>query len=183
MHRTIAAIVLVIACGWIIPAHAMRCGNALVQEGDPQYRVLKRCGEPSYRDAYSLDVVPGVAALVDVEVWYYDFGPQSLIEVLHFENGTLTRITTAGYGFNTNPPRHCEPEAIRQGMTKYELLQTCGEPQDRHEYTEFLQSGNRRLGSAYIPVRIEEWTYDFGPGRLLRLVRLANGKVIEIKTK
>ena len=143
--------------------------------------MLARCGRPTYRDAYQVPLAPGLSVDLRVSVWYYDRGPRRLIAVLHFEQDVLLRIGTAGYGFGDSPPKHCEPPQISVGMTKYELLQTCGEPR-RRSAIEGLWSPARGLPPGnYRPSRLERWTYVFGAGWLPRVVELRDGVVDEVE--
>lgn len=159
----------------------MRCNGSLVQAGDSQATVLKKCGKPAYRYLNPHYLAPGVNVLIDDETWYYDRGPNDLIKVLHFRQGVLKKITTAGYGFGPSPPRRCHPNQIYVGMTIYELLQTCGEPAQKTGYLEFRASDYPFAQNTYRSVRVALWTYDFGSGWIPRTVRLENGVVKEIK--
>ena len=44
----------------------------------------------------------GGSAGAAVEVWTYNFGSRTFVRYLEFENGTLVRIETGGYGYG--PP-------------------------------------------------------------------------------
>lgn len=159
----------------------MRCNGSLVQAGDSQATVLKKCGNPAYRYHNPHYLAPGVNVMIDDETWYYDRGPNDLIKVLHFRQGILEKITTAGYGFGSSPPRHCKPNQIYVGMTIYELLQTCGKPTKKTSYLEFRASDYRSARNTFRSVRVAFWTYNFGSGWLPRTVRLANGVVKRIE--
>ncbi|MDB4971839.1 MAG: hypothetical protein JWN48_180 [Myxococcaceae bacterium] len=102
-------------------AHAdgMRCGVALVSDGDTLMDVRDRCGPPDaamqrteYRTVRSWVEGPcykenGVVRCgswfeqtvqVLIDEWSYDFGPQSFVRHLTFEQGRLLRVATGGYG-------------------------------------------------------------------------------------
>ncbi len=107
-----------------IAEDTFRCGTKMVSRGDNKYQVLKKCGSPTYkevrqetrikRDLYQdLFPPPGydsrsesegyrqpllVEEYVEIEEWTYDRGPNSLITTLIFENGTLVKVVTDGYG-------------------------------------------------------------------------------------
>jgi Protein of unknown function (DUF2845) len=83
--------------------------------GASTFEVLKRCGEPVVRDVKLVEtlVSTGVTGTTGgrelatqtwvssstIDVWSYNFGPQSFVRVLEFENGTLVRIREGGYGY------------------------------------------------------------------------------------
>jgi hypothetical protein len=91
------AVLVLLATG---EAAALRCGNELVSEGDIRPEVLAKCGEPADRTVYyEKRRVGSVTKIVPVEVWTYNFGRQTFIHFLTFENGQLTGIETGGYGF------------------------------------------------------------------------------------
>ena len=101
-----------------LPAHAMRCGNALVNEGDSQAKVLKYCGEPTTKTSrYGLR--PGTYPDEDndaplsaqrryvygsrevlVEEWTYNFGPNKLMRMVRFAGGVVEEVSTLGYGYH-----------------------------------------------------------------------------------
>jgi hypothetical protein len=110
------------------PAVAMRCRGKLVDEGDPQVRVLAFCGEPTsmqrrtiYRSGITSPWVnrqlnpadpgePGTqrdellfadrsVVEVKVEEWIYNFGPNRLMQLVRFEDGLVAAIDRLGYGY------------------------------------------------------------------------------------
>lgn len=83
------------------PAHALRCGNKLVNVGDRKHKVLHVCGEPLYRDAYDRPVaVYGYSHHYrSVDVWTYNFGKKRFMRELIFEDGILRRINELDYGY------------------------------------------------------------------------------------
>ncbi len=111
MRHAITALLLSLI---VLPATVvvadMRCGNALILEGDYSYRVRSKCGEP---DAIERSVIYKTRPVyrryryvgtedhsVIVEEWTYNFGPNRFIRLLRFENSVLKSVQTAGYGFN-----------------------------------------------------------------------------------
>ena len=94
------------------PAWALRCGNRIVVEGDYKFQVLRRCGEPDYKESrveYRSTRLRGSSVLqpgidvnqmvpILVEEWTYDFGPNRFVEVLYFEAGRVVGIRSLGYG-------------------------------------------------------------------------------------
>ena len=61
----------------VFAASGMRCGSRLVEIGDTDYQVLRKCGQPSYKEANR---------------WIYDRGVGRFIKILTFGNGKLQFI-------------------------------------------------------------------------------------------
>lgn len=163
-------------------ADGLRCEGGVVGTEDRSFDVLRRCGEPSFRDGWDEYLAYHHLPSAHVEEWYYNFGPSRLLHVLRFRNGRLVRIDTDGYGFHAGDSR-CRPGEIVYGMTQFSLLSRCGEPDARERRIE-LRSFPRRDGRHTYPVtaRVDEWLYNFGPSSFVRIVTLVNGRVHEVET-
>jgi hypothetical protein len=101
------------------PAHALRCGDKVVQEGMLDVEVLAICGEPTavrergfvlraytpeemlrLPDAEGVRFGPGnFYQHLLVTEYIYNFGPRRLVRKLRFEGGKLTDIDTLGSGW------------------------------------------------------------------------------------
>jgi hypothetical protein len=94
--KAFITILLLLSC---VHVFAMRCGNSLVYEGDSKFLVLKKCGEPLTKDAYSdpnllinqSNVPYGLATDV-YEVWTYQFSPNEFIYEVLFQSGHVVII-------------------------------------------------------------------------------------------
>ena len=78
----------------------------------------------------------------------------------------------------------CGTRIITRGDHSDKLLHHCGEPdsvQTRFAQRSVFTSFGRYLPGIVEEVVIEEWTYNRGPHQLMRVVRLENGFVAEIK--
>jgi hypothetical protein len=89
----------------------------------------------------------------------------------------------------------CGSRLISEGDHREKLLNECGPPADvetweeeryynydapppSYQYREF-----ERYGSAYrvkVIIRVELWTYNYGPSRFMDFVRIENGRVRQI---
>ena len=90
---------------------AMRCGNYLVQTGDPSVKVRALCGEPIDRQTQSILRHPSYDfggrpvyfdrgfVTVPVEIWTYNFGPHRLMRRVRFVDAVVVEIETLGYGY------------------------------------------------------------------------------------
>lgn len=168
----------------------LRCGNRLVSVGNNKAEVLIKCGSPAWKDAWTDVVINNVNTVnalrvnVDRERWIYNFGRNSFLRILLFENGRLVKITTGDYGYNASHPsaRSCDSGEMQTGVTQYEILQRCGEPafkdSRQEEQLTSIDEHNNRLSIK----RIDEWTYNFGPNKFLRILKFENGRLVEVKT-
>ncbi len=92
----------------------------------------------------------------------------------------------------------CGGKLVGAGAPQGKVLKYCGEPeavQIRSVYRAGLprRQLRRRVGTtrpeqellyadrAYVEVLVEEWTYNFGPRRLMRVIRFENGLVTSIR--
>lgn len=164
----------------------LRCGSRLVSTQMTAAEVLGACGEPAFRDVWAQ---ADRGALGAVEEWTYNFGSSQLLRVLRFRQGRLLRIEAEGYGFAPGAPRDCSSGDITPGMSKYRLLAACGEPVTRTvELTQVPYDARARRHGTYAPsatlwetVYREEWVYNFGSSRFMRVVRLDNARVAEVQ--
>lgn len=92
----------------------------------------------------------------------------------------------------------CGAKIVAEGDHYSKVLKICGEPigvQERVIYRagrtrpRILTDESNGLpvdrevltyDRSYVEVQVEEWTYNFGPRRLMQLVRFENGFVVEI---
>ena len=167
-------------------AFALRCGTRIVTEGTQDFQVRERCGEPFYADVYVATEVFGAYGPVqhyhDVQydVWYYNFGPHNLMRRFVFRDGVLLREETLGYGVD-QIGSDCNPNRDYRGVSVGELVARCGEPASRRTYYDAIERAVPGY-ARYRDVRREDWIYDFGEDRFLRLLRLVDGRVQDIES-
>lgn len=78
----------------------------------------------------------------------------------------------------------CGNKLMSSGDHAAKILHYCGEPAAVNSWV--TRRGVIGTRSIFLPsfveeVRIEEWTYNFGPRRLMRQLRLENGILREVK--
>jgi len=78
----------------------------------------------------------------------------------------------------------CGPRIITRGDHADKLLQFCGEPASVQSRVVEMPHVTRdwRVYPGIQEVLVEEWLYNLGPYQLMRMVRLENGFVAEIKS-
>lgn len=178
IRRLLAACVLLATSH----AHAMRCGNRVVSEGQQDFQVRDRCGAPFWSDHYTSIEVIGRDGPVErqreiaFDVWYYNFGPRQLMRQLLFRDGVLVRETTLGYGVDAIG-EDCDPRRLFDGATVGELVARCGEPASRRTRTDAIVRRPAPGIEQWRDQRREDWIYDFGDERSLRRLTIVDGRV------
>ncbi len=172
------------------PAHAFTCGGSIISEGLTKIEVLMKCGEPASRNSREeqisekVDNTTRIKTTVGVEEWIYNFGPQSFLQILTFRDGKLVAINSGGYGYpdTKGQPALCDEQKVHVGDTALDVTMECGEPTmkdgRKEEIIEDTGVGLKRKTT----VNVEEWTYNFGPNRFMRIFTFRNGRLIDIKT-
>ena len=166
-------------------AHALRCGGRIVNDGDRDFQVRERCGEPYWTDTwYAVDVIGRGSAFerqreVQWSTWYFNFGPRALLQRLVFVDGVLRRTDALGYGVRVIGDA-CNVDGAFSGLSSGELVARCGEPAARRSARESVVFRPGPQIESWRDPRREEWTYDFGDTRLLRVVQLEHGRVVSV---
>jgi hypothetical protein len=187
-----AFLVLVAVHGAALGAasNTLRCGNRLVSVGDNKAEVLIKCGSPAWKDDWTDQIITNPNSVdasrlsIDRERWVYDFGHNSFLRFLLFENGRLVNIATGDYGYDAGHPsaRLCDSAEIQTGISQYEILQRCGEPAFKDSRQEgqliSVDKNTNRLTTKHI----DEWTYNFGPNKFLRILKFENGRLVNVET-
>lgn len=160
----------------------LTCDGRIIVIGSRMEEVSARCGDPSWEQRlYDTPVAdPGAdlsgAQLYVIDEWIYNFGPDRLLRFLRFREGRLVGVRTGGYGFvgSGSFPDCREGQGLRPGMSKMEVVFTCGEPP--------LPVGVDDRAARRRAVERDEWRYDFGPDQLVRTLRFRSGRLVEVVT-
>lgn len=171
-------------------AHAFDCNNQIVSIGDTKFEVKAKCGEPTSKEVFNEEIIRKIdpttrqRIFAIIEEWTYNLGPQQFIRILTFKNGRLTNIETGGYGFipDNSLDFGCERSVVSTGDTKMEVRMKCGEPTSIDIIGEEVLKRKTPNSEDRIFVSIEEWTYNLGPNRFIRIFRFKNGRLAQIET-
>jgi hypothetical protein len=181
--------VTVAPCADVLAA-AFSCRGGIISTGDRSIDVLAKCGDPDYKESHQEELSERLGdntkqkTYVTVEEWTYDFGPSQFMRIVVLKNGIVTDIRTGNYGYpeQTEPAaRECSEQIVSVGDSKADVLAKCGEPslKDTHveEFREKLDGATRTVF-----VTVEEWTYNLGPSRFVRILTFRNSKLSGIRT-
>lgn len=76
----------------------------------------------------------------------------------------------------------CSGGIISNGDRNTDVIAKCGPPDFRDSHQEEVIQRLDSNTKQKIIINVEEWTYNFGPNQLTRIVVLQNGVVYEIRT-
>jgi hypothetical protein len=179
MRRHLLPIILLLASPC---AFAMRCGDRVIGNNAQDFQVRERCGEPFWTDTYTNVELIGTHSPIEqqrsvqYDIWYYNFGPSQLMRRLVFRDGLLQREETLGYGVDAIGS-DCNPNRLLNGLSAGELFARCGAPASRRSETDTIVRRPAPGVEQWRDQRREDWVYDFGENRLLRIVHMTDGRV------
>lgn len=76
----------------------------------------------------------------------------------------------------------CGTRLVSDGNHPSEVLLKCGEPLDKQARTELVKVRLSDTEERVYVKTIEEWTYNFGPHRLLQTVVFEDGRVVDVRS-
>ena len=97
--KALAVVALLLASRVAAADDSMQCKDGIVRLGARPGEVEDKCGAPTHAEHYEHTIViDWGAVVVTLDVWTYDFGPNSFIRILTFQDGVLQTIVLGGYG-------------------------------------------------------------------------------------
>ena len=76
----------------------------------------------------------------------------------------------------------CADKIISVGDTGADLFMKCGEPDWKQSHTEEIVETIDKNEKRKTIVTVEEWTYNLGPDRFMRIFTLRDGRVVEVRS-
>jgi hypothetical protein len=172
-------------------AESVECSRGTVFIDDSRADVLRKCSEPAWTESHQeekverLDSATKLKQFINVEEWTYNFGPSRFMRIITLENGKVTNIRTGDYGYikDEKPPQSGFSDRILSiGESTGEVIAKWGEPTWRDTRQEELKEQLPDKTFRMITITIDEWTYNLGPSRFMRILTFKNGKLTDIKT-
>jgi hypothetical protein len=80
---------------------------------------------------------------------------------------------------------YCGNNLINPGDTTIEVLHACGQPDSVESWNEVKNVSHFRYGFLWYSlenVHVEQWVYNFGPSRFIRILRFENGILEHIES-
>ena len=172
-------------------ADSISCDEGIVSSGDTAVDLVMKCGQPEWKDSRTEKIVDKSdkdikrKTYITIEEWTYNFGPSRFLRIVTLRNGVITEIGTGKYGTSKGSDDAgpaCGGRIISVGETKPEILIKCGAPLYTSSHQEELKEHFDDSSSRKVIVTVEEWTYNFGPHRFMRVITFRNGTVVDIRT-
>jgi len=172
-------------------ASTINCSGGIVSIGDERIDLLSKCGQPDWKDSHQeevterFDPVTKKRTYITVDEWTYDFGPQQFMRIVIIKNGRIADVRTGGYGTDrrSKPDKlDCRDSILSAGDSKAEVLTKSGEPASKECHQEDVRERITTDQWRTISITVEEWTYNFGPERFLRILTFKNGIVSDVRT-
>jgi hypothetical protein len=76
----------------------------------------------------------------------------------------------------------CADKIISVGDTGGELLIACGESDWKQSHAEEIIETIDKDSKRKIIISVDEWTYNLGPDRFMRIFKLRDGKVVDVRS-
>jgi Protein of unknown function (DUF2845) len=193
--RSTGIFLLFLALAWALPgpevlAASLSCESGIISTGDRSIDVLAKCGAPDSKESHQeelgerLDDNTRQKTFITVEEWTYNFGPTKFMRIVVLKNGVVVNIRLGNYGYSkqTEPvQRECTEQLVSVGDSKTDVLARCGEPSLKDSHAEETRE---KLGDMERKVfaTVEEWTYNLGPTRFVRILTFRNSRLTDIRT-
>ena len=96
-----------------------------------------------------------------------------------FVIGSLTSATA----FASEDSLMCSDGIVSLGDVASDLIKKCGQPTYTSQHEQKIVSGDESTGDRVITtIIIDDWTFNFGPGRFQYRILLKNGRVCQIES-
>lgn len=76
----------------------------------------------------------------------------------------------------------CADKIISVGDASADLLMKCGEPDWKQSHNEAVIETIDKESKRKTVVSVDEWTYNLGPDRFMRIFRLRDGRVVDVQS-
>lgn len=82
----------------------------------------------------------------------------------------------------------CDGRIVVVGDTRAQLRDVCGDPEDvqtqriLQQPSYFVDGRQYFVGTQLVEILVEYWTYNFGPQKLMRRIRIEDGVITDMET-
>ena len=189
LSLTIALLLVALLPSFLMAAE-YRCADKIISVGDARADLLMKCGEPDWKQSHSEEIIETIdkdskrKTIVSVDEWTYNLGPDRFMRIFKLRDGKVVDVQSGGYGSakeQAGKPQ-CSDQIISVGDAAAEVLAKCGEPAWKDKREEIIRKQLDDNTVSKVSVMVEDWTYNFGPNRFMRIFTIRNGIVTDSKT-
>jgi hypothetical protein len=167
-----------------------RCEGKIISVGDTSGELIAKCGEPDWKQSSTEEIITTIdkdttkKILIAVEEWTYNLGPDRFMRIFKLKDGRVVEMRIGDYGYAEGgaSQSQCGAQSVSVGDSALEVMAKCGEPAWKDERQEIIRERLDDETERKVYIKVEEWTYNFGPNQFLRIFTLRNGKVTNIQT-
>lgn len=191
MRMIASSLLLLLSTSLLFAQRNFRIQGELVQVGDTKYQVRSVLGAANGENGYEVEFLTGrdplvaTRTFVQYDFWFYNYGSHQFTTTLCFVDGRLDSVEEGVRGFDRPDFNNCSPLRLR--VARYDMfpkvLMICGEPSfiDTRRREDYRDLGKGKASRTW--VRVEEWTYNFGPDHPLARLIFENGFLVKIQTE
>lgn len=188
--RIVRFLVLLLLLTTSAYAGSMRCANQIVTNGDTKADVRLKCGEPVSQSEHQEQLREGIDQEREVRTtfvfndWVYNFGPDQFMQIVTFKNGRVVEIRSGSHGYAARGSVDMcrDGQLLNTGDTAAEVELKCGAPVNRETRDDTVIDKLDTRSSLRRTIAIDEWTYNFGPKKLILNLRFENGRLVKTET-
>jgi len=184
------ALLLVLLLPSALAAAEYRCADKIISVGDASIDLLMKCGEPDWKQSHNEEIIETIdkdskrKTIVSVDDWTYNLGPNRFTRIFKLRDGKVVDVQSGGYGSvkeQTGKPQ-CSDQIISVGDSVADVMAKCGEPAWKDKHEEIIRQRLDDNTVSKVSVVVEDWTYNFGPNRFMRIFTFRNGTVTDVRT-
>lgn len=186
----VKALLLIALMPSVLVAAEYRCADKIISVGDTSADLFMKCGEPDWKQSHAEDIIENRdkdskhKTSITVEEWTYNLGTDRFMRIFTLRAGKVVDVQSGGYGTAKEQANRaqCSDKIISAGDSAADVMAKCGEPEWKDKREEVVRKRLDNDTVSKVTVTIEDWTYNFGPNRFMRIFTLRNGTVTDIRT-
>jgi hypothetical protein len=162
-----------------------RCADENISVSASSAELLAKCGEPDWKQTRTEEILVTVGkdtqrkSITTLEEWTYNIGPDRFMRIFRLRDGKVASMQIGGYGFSQEQTGRapCSDQAILTGESIADVTVKCGPPAGKDKREVVIQERIDDNTSRKITLMNEDWTFNSGPDRFLRVITFRDGKV------
>jgi hypothetical protein len=186
----VKALLLVVLLPSALVAAEYRCADKIISVGDTSDSLFMKCGEPDWNQSHAEEIIETIdkdtkrRIIITVDEWTYNLGPDRFMRIFKLRDGKVVDVQSGDYGSVKGQANksQCSDRIVSVGDSAADVTARCGEPVWKNKREEVIREWLDDDTLRKVSGTVEDWTYNFGPNRFVRIFTFRNGKVIDVRT-